>query len=261
MKQALLSCGARRQVQKVKFKVTWGQRQHHNQATTLGSGKRKRNQRARQVSTKSQGWFIKQCKRVVLVVRLRWFFSPPLFQVFHKVIWTFCFYLCARRKLQSFEITKLWAAREKIGYTHPEFPPKGNTGVGGEGGKSLTTPTWTICCTTGPPQGFRGRGWSVCACVHVVGVSCDEEQQQDSRQLWSCLQRWAMCHRWSRLPPCMSPHHPQVTPKCSVRHIYRKLCAMAVFPTVSFLDHKAWRKACWGMGQHLEVRRGSLGQL
>ena len=82
MKQALLSCGARRQVQKVKFKVTWGQRRHHNQATMPGSGKRKRNQRARQVSTKSQGWFIKQCKRVVLVVRLRWFFSPPHFSRF-----------------------------------------------------------------------------------------------------------------------------------------------------------------------------------
>lgn len=40
-------------------------------------------------------------------------------------------------------------------------------------------------------------------------------------------------------PPRRSPHHPQVTHKHSVRHIYRKLCAMAVFPTVSFLDHKA----------------------
>lgn len=96
----------------------------------------------------------------------------------------------------------------------------------------------------GATSGFRGREWSMCACVHVVGVSCDEEQQDP----WSCLQRWAVVLQVESAPLCRSPHHPQVTHKCSVRHIYRKLCVMAVFPTVSFLDHKAWRKACVGDG-------------
>ena len=116
------------------------------------------------------------------------FFPSSLFQIFHKVILTFCFYLCAIRKLQPFEITELWAAREKTGSTHSTpAPPKGNKGVRRrrEGAGGQLPPEQAPHCTIGLPQDL-GDEVGVCVCVCVcVCVSCDEEKQD----LWSCLPR------------------------------------------------------------------------
>ena len=122
------------------------------------------------------------------------FFPSSLFQVFHKVMWTFCFYLCARRKLQPFEITELWATREKIGSTHPESLPKGNTGVRGKGGSSLTTPTWTICRIMGPPQDSGDEGG---ACVPVC-MLWESPVVRSSRLHGAVCKGEPLCRRWSQ---------------------------------------------------------------